>query len=409
MSRTGRILTLVGVVVAVVLLVVAQRRGGDVKRIEIGVVEERVITPTVLASGSLTYQTEVSIRTEVMGRVASLNVKEGDMVKKGDVLLRLDPATLQAQVDALEAGLRQSRLAIERARVAAETIETKWKRYQQLRQSGVIDANTYDEVRSQRDQAQVELKASIENAAQTEAQLAQAREQLAKTVLRAPIDGRVTQLVIKLGETAVPSATSIAGSDLLTIADTSNMYAEVNVNETDVALVVPGQTAKIVPAAFPDESWEGVVETVAVSPRQVQGQGKSYPVKIRLQATPELRFHTGMSCRAEIATRTSDAKPVPAVPVQAVKYEEGETRDEPTRASVFVIEDRRALQRPVEVGIADDAWIAVTKGVSVGERIAIGPVRELRYLRDGDRVEELRQLPDAPGGNAPAPAATADP
>ncbi|MFO7324534.1 MAG: efflux RND transporter periplasmic adaptor subunit [Pseudomonadota bacterium] len=402
MSRTGRILTLVGVAAAIVLLVVVQKRGGDAKRIEVGAVEERVITPTVLASGSLTYQTEISIRTEVMGRVAELLVKEGDMVKRGEVLLRLDPATLQAQVDALEAGLRQSRLAIERARVAAETIETKWRRYQQLRESGVIDANTYDEVRSQRDQARVELNSSMEMASQTEAQLAQAREQLAKTVLRAPIDGRVTQLVIKLGETAVPSATSIAGSDLLTIADTSNMYAEVNVNETDVARVVPGQTARIVPAAFPEESWEGVVETVAVSPRQVQGQGKSYPVKIRLNATPELRFHTGMSCRAEISTRASDARPVTAVPVQAVRYEEGQTRDEPARASVFVIRDGKASQRTVDVGIADDAWIAVTRGVTVGERIAVGPARELRFLRDGDRVVELAAAADAPAGNAPA-------
>jgi HlyD family secretion protein len=361
-------------------------------------VQERVITPTILASGALTYQTEISIRTEVMGRVQQLNVEEGDMVKRGDVLLRLDPATLQTQVDALEAGLRQSRLAIERARVAAETIETKWSRYQQLRESGVIDANTYDEVRSQRDQARVELNSSMEMASQTEAQLNQAREQLAKTVLRAPIDGRVTQLVIKLGETAVPSATSIAGSDLLTIADTSNMYAEVNVNETDVARVVPGQMAKIVPAAFPDESWEGVVETVAVSPRTVQGQGKTYPVKIRLNAAADLKFHTGMSCRAEIATRASDARPVVAVPVQAVKYEDADTRDQPARASVFVIADGRVKQQPVQVGIADDSWIAVTEGLGAGARIATGPARVLRFLRDGDRVEEEA----GPGSNGSA-------
>ncbi len=407
MSRGGKILILVAVVAAIVLLVVVQKRGGEVKRLELATVEERVITPTILASGSLTYQTEISMRSEVMGRVQSLYVKEGDTVKQGDVLLRLDPATLQAQVDALEAGLRQSRLAIERARVGAETIETKWGRYQQLRQSGVIDANTYDEVRSQRDQARVELNSSMEMATQTEAQLNQAREQLAKTVLRAPIDGRVTQLVIEVGETAVPSATSIAGSDLLTIADTSNMYAEVNVNETDVARVVPGQPAKIVPAAFPDESWEGVVETVAVSPRQVQGQGKSYPVKIRLNATADLRFHTGMSCRAEIATRTSDARPVVAVPVQAVRYEEPDNPQQSARASVFVIEDGRAVRRPVEVGIADDAWIAVQGGLAAGARIAIGPARELRFLRDGDAVEALSAAVDGPVA-APAAAGTGE-
>jgi HlyD family secretion protein len=398
MSRGVKILISLVVLAAIVLLVVSQRRGGDIKRVEMTTVQERVITPTILASGALTYQTEISIRTEVMGRVQQLNVEEGDMVKRGDVLLRLDPATLQTQVDALEAGLRQSRLAIERARVAAETIETKWSRYQQLRESGVIDANTYDEVRSQRDQARVELNSSMEMASQTEAQLNQAREQLAKTVLRAPIDGRVTQLVIKLGETAVPSATSIAGSDLLTIADTSNMYAEVNVNETDVARVVPGQMAKIVPAAFPDESWEGVVETVAVSPRTVQGQGKTYPVKIRLNAAADLKFHTGMSCRAEIATRASDARPVVAVPVQAVKYEDADTRDQPARASVFVIADGRVKQQPVQVGIADDSWIAVTEGLGAGARIATGPARVLRFLRDGDRVEEEA----GPGSNGSA-------
>ena len=114
----------------------------------------------------------------------------------------------------------------------------------------------------------------MQQALQTEAQLKQMREQLAKTELRAPIDGRVTQLTIKIGETAVPSVTSIAGSDLLIIADTSNLYAEVNVNETDVARVVPGQEARIVPAAFPDQSWDGTVETVAVSPRQIAGPGQ---------------------------------------------------------------------------------------------------------------------------------------
>ena len=124
--------------------------GGQAKEAEIQTVEERVITPTILASGSLTYQTEIRMVSEVMGRVKSLNVKEGDLVRQGDLLLRLDPATVQAQVDALEAGLRQSKLAIDRQKVASDNLEVKWKRYQQLRESGVIDANTYDEIRAQR-------------------------------------------------------------------------------------------------------------------------------------------------------------------------------------------------------------------------------------------------------------------
>jgi HlyD family secretion protein len=408
MSNRNRILIVVGIVLLLVSSVALKRYGGsDIKAVEVQAVETHVITPTILASGNLTYQTEIRMVSEVMGRVKSLHVKEGDSVQQGDLLVQLDPATVQAQVDQLGASLAQSRLAIDRQRLNAETLETKWKRYQQLRESGVIDANTYDEIRTQRDQAKLELDSSQQMSLQTEAQLKQAREQLAKTELRAPIAGRVTQLTIKSGETAVPSATSIAGSDLLTIADTSNLYAEVNVNETDVARVVPGQRAKIVPAAFPDKSWSGVVETVAVSPRQVQGQGKSYPVKIRLDASTELQFHTGMSCRAEIETRGSDATPVAAVPVQAVRYEEAENRDEPATASVFVVEGDRAREMPIETDIADDTYISVTRGLAAGARIVTGPARTLRFLRDGDRLREVAQVAET--DQAKPAAATAQP
>jgi HlyD family secretion protein len=393
-------------VLIVVPVVLKKTGGGEVKEVEVQTVAQHVITPTILASGNLTYQTEIRMISEVMGRVKSLHVKEGDNVKQGDLLVQLDPATVLAQLDQLGASLAQSKLAIDRQRLNADTLETKWKRYQQLRANGVVDANTFDELSSQRDQAKIELNSSQQMSLQTEAQLKQAREQLAKTELRAPISGRVTQLTIKIGETAVPSATSIAGSDLLTIADTSNLYAEVNVNETDVARVVPGQKAKIVPAAFPDKSWSGTVETVAVSPRNVQGQGKSYPVKIRLDASKELQFHTGMSCRAEIETRGSDATLVVAVPVQAVQYEDS-TNGESQKASVFVVEGDRARRKPVETDIADDTYIAVKKGLEAGARIVTGPARALRFLREGDRLREVAQVEDASKSKAAAKPAEA--
>jgi HlyD family secretion protein len=407
MTSGKKTLLLIALLAAVVAVPVTMqmRKGGEAKEVEVETIEARIISPTILASGSLTYQTEIRIMSEVMGRVKELYVKEGQQVERGDLLLRLDPATVQAQVDRLEAGLQQSKLSIERARVSADTAETKWKRYQQLRESGVIDANTYDEIRTQRDQSRLELNSSEQMSLQTEAQLKQAREQLGKTSLRAPITGRVTQLTIKVGETAVPSATSIAGSDMLTIADTSNLYAEVNVNETDVARVVPGQKARIVPAAFPDKSWSGTVEIVAVSPRNVQGQGKSYPVKIRLDASGDLKFHTGMSCRAEIETRVSDATQAVAVPVQALQYEESKETDEKDQASVFVIDGDHARKHNVETGIADDNYIAITKGVDAGARIVVGPARTLRFLRDKDRVREQK----AESGTTAKPAGDTQP
>jgi HlyD family secretion protein len=384
----GRKWLILGVIAALIAVPVIMRGrgGGDAKEVEIETVGKKVISPTVLASGNLTYQTEIRMVSEVMGRVKELKVKEGDQVKKGDVLLRLDPATVEAQVSQLEAAAQQSRLAIQRTRVQLETLETKLARYEKLRTQGLVDQNTYDDLRSQRDLSRVELSSSEQQLLQTQAQLSQMREQLAKTVLRAPIDGRVTQLTIKIGETAVPSVTSIAGSDLLVVSDTSNLYAEVNVNETDVARISVGQEARIAPAAFPDDVWAGTVETVAVSPRQVAGQGKTYPVKIRLLPGENLKFHTGMSCRAEIVTRLGEASAQVAVPVQAIRYEETPDAGKVAKASVFIVKDGRVTEKTVETGTADDAWIAVTKGVDEGQAIVVGPARILRFLQNGDRV-----------------------
>jgi HlyD family secretion protein len=383
------IFILVGVLALVLTPVVLRlARGGEVKQVEIETVSRKVISPTILASGSLTYQTEIKMVSEVMGRVQELRVKEGDLVQKGDMLLRLDPATSLAEVAQLEALVQQSRYSIERQRVSESTLDTKWKRYQQLREQGVIDANSYDDVRSQRDLARVEVNSSGQALRQTEAQLKQARERLAKTELRSPISGRVTALTIKIGETAVPSVTSIAGSDLMVVADTSNLFAEVNVNETDVARVTVGQEAQIVPAAFPDKAWLGTVETVAVSPRQLVGQSKSYPVRIRLKDSANALFHTGMSCRAEISTRGSDTPATLAVPVQALSYEESTTNTEPAKVSVFVVREGRAVKREVETGTADDSHIEIVKGVEEGASIVVGPARTLRFLRGGDRVAQ---------------------
>ena len=381
---------ILGGLALLVLMPVALKllHGGEIKEVQIEAVSKRTLAPSILASGSLTYQTEVNLVSEVMGRVQEILVKEGDQVRKGQLLLRLDPATSQAQVAQLQAALQQSRLNIERQSVAAATLDARWKRYEKLRAQGMVDANLADDIRSQRDLAQVELQSSEQARRQTGAQLEQAREQLAKTEFRAPLDGRVTALIIKVGETAVPSVTSIAGSNLLTVADTSNLYAEVNVNETDVAHVMVGQQTKIVPAAFPNTSWIGTVESVAVSPRQVAGQSKSYPVKVRLTPSADMQFHTGMSCRAEISTQGSGATPTIAVPVQAVRYEESTDKNEPSKASVIVIRDGRANVQAVETGASDDAYIEITKGIAAGEQVATGPSRVLRFLRAGDRIKQ---------------------
>ena len=390
------------VIAALIAVPVAlkQWRTDDSKTVESESVATHVLAPSILASGTLVYESERKLVSEVIGRVDEVLVREGDQVQAGQLLLRLDPAASLATIARLDAVRGQSALNIERQQVNLRTQEAKWKRYEELRTRNLIDQNTYEEIATQRDLARVELDTSRAMLRQTEAQMKEAREQLAKTEIRSPIAGKVTAIFIETGETAVPSAMSIAGSDLMTVADTGSLYAEVNVDETDVARVGVGQEAKIVPAAFPDRSWTGSVEQVAISPRQNAGQSKSYPVKIRLTATADMQFHPGMSCRAEISTRRENAEKVVAVPVQAVRYEEAEDKQAKAKASVFVIVDGKAKKREVDTGTADDTYIEIARGLKEQEAVVTGPAKTLRFLRDGDRVT----LAAADGEAAAAPA-----
>jgi HlyD family secretion protein len=375
------------VLVIAVPVTMSVLRGGEAKQVEVESVALRAIAPSILASGTLAYESEVHLVPEVVGRVLKLNVKEGDRVKEGDLLIQLDPATSKAEIAQLEAAQRQSRLNIERQKVTLDTQTAKWKRYQTLRTSGIVDANTYEEITSQRDLARVELQTSLEMLGQTQAQLKQARERLAKTEIRAPMSGKVTAVFIKQGETAVPSAMSIAGSDLMVIANTASLYAEVNVDEADVARVNVGQAATIAPAAFPDRNWNGTVEQVAISPKTQAGQSKAYLVRIKLEQQEEQHFRPGMSCRAEISTRLADAAPILAVPVQSVRYEDSDDVNRKSdKATVYVARDGKAQKRDIETGAADDTYIAIVKGVGAGEQVVTGPAKVLRFLHDGDRV-----------------------
>jgi len=384
----------VGAVVALIAIPVVMKltRGDDTKLVVLEDVSSRALTPTVLASGSLTYESQVTLAPEVTGRVKEILVAEGDQVKRDQLLMRLDPAAPRAAIEQSEALVRQARLSIERRKVDYDTQVTKVKRYEALQGQGMVDANSLQQLVSERDLAEVDLRTSREQLSQAEAQLSQAQEQLAKTEIRSPLDGKVTAIYVKVGQTAVPSFSGIAGSTLVDVADTTSIDAEINVDETDIARVRVGAVARVVPAAFPDKTLTGKVDQVAIAPRtQLGGQNKSYPVRIRLENTADVVFHPGMSCRAEVLTAAQDDAKVLAVPVQAVRYEDNpdasnKSQGSKTLASVFVYDNGRAKKRTVTTGTADDSYIAITDGLKPGERIVVGPSKTLLFLLDGEKL-----------------------
>jgi HlyD family secretion protein len=381
----------VGAIVALIALPVVLKlsRGGTEKMVDVEHASLRALTPTVLASGSLTYESLVTMAPEVTGRVTEILVEEGDQVKRDQLLMRLDPRAPRAAIEQSQAQVRQAQLTIERRKVDFETQVAKVKRFEALRGQGMVDTNSLEALVSARDLAEVDLRTSREQLSQALAQLRQAQEQLAKTEIRSPLDGKVTAIYVKVGQTAVPSFSGIAGSTLVDVADTTSIDAEINVDETDIARVRVGAEARVVPAAFPDKTLLGTVDQVAIAPRVQYGQNKSYPVRIRLTNTAGVVFHPGMSCRAEVLTGSQDDARVLAVPVQALRYEDNPDKSakaEKSMASVFIYDAGRAVKRAVSTGTADDSYIAVTSGLKEGEQVIVGPAKTLLFLLDGEKV-----------------------
>lgn len=353
--------------------------------VELMPLAEQEVRPNVLASGTLAFKTEVNLTAEVTARVASILVQEGDIVKEGQLLLRLDPETYNNIIAREEAGVRQNRISIERQRAVVALRKQQYERSQTLAAANLIDKNRLDEDRNQFIVAEADLKSSEEALSRATAVLSDAREQRAKTEIRAPISGRIVSLPIKAGEVAIPSTASLAGAQLMKIADTSAIQAEVKVDEADVAKISLEQKADVFAAAYPDTALPSKVEKIALTPT-IDGQGRSYKVTLAINASPELLLRSGMSARAVIFL--GDGSRELAVPLEAVVTESPEKNV----VNRFVWQNAGGKARKVAIvtGLSDDRWEVIESGVPAGASIIVGPGRILRRLTEGERVTERK-------------------
>jgi len=381
-----KLLVIIGVVVLVVAvpLIQARMRGGASVEVQVEKLEPRVIQSSVLASGKLVHQQEVKLTTEEIGRVTAIYVEEGQKVKRGELVLQIDDQRLKAAVEQQQASVRMQEIAIQRQQLQVENLRTQWDRQRVLNERKLINEDAFTTATNNLKIADVDLMSSKEQLQQARALLDQQEDRLSKTRVYAPIDGTVTTLDIKVGETAIASSTNIPGSSLMTIANPASIQTEVNVDEADIANVEIGQKAQVVAIAYPDQPVEGVVESIAVSAKVATGQqGQSFAIKIRLLEPEKITLRPGMTCRAEIFTATKGG--VLAAPIQAILVDEDLTTDAVTR-DVFVNRNGRAAKTSVEVGIADDTYQEIVSGLKAGDEVVTGPDRVLRALEDGDRI-----------------------
>ncbi|KKN61440.1 hypothetical protein LCGC14_0521910 [marine sediment metagenome] len=366
---------------AFIALIVSKQISGDEKQAEVNIAQVELgdIADSIMASGNLVFNTQVQLRSEVTGRVDKIFVQEGQGVKQGDMLMRLDTTAFESEVTRSKAILRATEIEIKHSRTRLTNLERQLKRQKDLYDVGLGNQESYENIESARDLAKIDIESRIESYNQAQASLQIAQDRLSKSVFRAPMSGLLASVNIKEGETVIAGTTNIIGSDLMLVADPSAILAELRVDETDIASIKLNQKANIYAAAYPNKPFSGTVINIGTSAKNQAGsQGLSFKVKVLLDTT-ERQLYAGMSCRAEIAT--SIAENGLKLPIEAIQKEDDKT---------FVWRlnsDNTVSKIAITVGISSDIEQAITDGLNEGDNIVIGPARPVSLLTEGDVVK----------------------
>ncbi len=378
------------------------------------------LVASVTASGWIRPHKKVDVQADIMGRITSLNVKEGDHVQKGQVLLRIDPTQYEAQVTRARAAVSDAMAREAQAKASMIQADRAFERARLLasHDSMLISRQNVEEAETQ-SRVQRELASSAHyNVEMARASLNETIDQMAKTVLRAPMDGIVTRLKVEEGETAIVGTMNNSGSLLLTVSDLSAMEAVVRVDETDVPNMTLGDSAIIEIDAFPRQKFVGHVSEIshsAVHPQSdatqasgSQGQAVDFEVVVRLDNPPNT-LRPDLSATAEVVT--AKRKQVLTIPIIALTVRDrgatkavpGEDRSTKMAAAdavadmmkqdqegVFVVRKGKAQFVPVSVGIAGKESFEVTRGLAVGDSIVAGPYEIIRTLEDGKSVKQMK-------------------
>ena len=367
-------------IVAFVGLIVSKQVTGDKKQAQVNIaqVEQGNIADSIMASGNLVFNTQVQLRSEVTGRVDKVFVEEGQSVKQGDILMRLDTTAFESEVNRNQAVLRATEIEIKHSQTRLANLERQLKRQKELYDVGLGNQESFENIESARDLAKIDIESRKESYNQAQASLQIAQDRLSKSVFRAPMSGLLASVNIKEGETVIAGTTNIIGSDLMLVADPSAILAELRVDETDIASIKLNQQADIYAAAYPNKPFSGKVINIGTSAKNQPGsQGLSFRVKVLLDPT-DRQLYAGMSCRAEIAT--SIAENGLKLPIEAIQKEEGKT-------FVWRLNSDNTVSKViVSVGISSDIEQAITEGLSKGDNVVIGPARPISKLQEGDVV-----------------------
>ena len=367
------------------------------------------IIEIVTASGKIQPELEVKISPEVSGEIVALDIQEGDAVTEGQLLLRINPDIYEAAVNRTQAAVNSTRSSVAQAKAQFLELDKNHKRNEGLFTKGAISQQEFDASLRAFQVAQLGVESSEFQLKSAQANLKEARDNLNRTTIYSPTSGTVSMLNVEAGERVVGTA-QMAGTELLRVADLTQMEVLVEVNENDIVRVALNDTARIEVDAFLGEQFKGVVTQIANSANLMAAgvdQVTNFEVKVRI--LPESYAHLspkgssisplrpGMTASVEI--ETDKQAQILVVPIQAVTLRDDtasgrsarERREESGRADemevVFLENNGIARIQVVETGIQDDKNIHITSGLEDGQTIIIGPYSAVsKTLNSGDAV-----------------------
>ena len=420
MSKTVKII--IGVVVALLILLVTGSslgwfgKKGNFKEVIVKEVALRDIVETVSATGKIQPEVEVKISSEVSGEILELPFKEGQEVKKGDLLVRVNPDLIQSAVNRSQASYQNVKAGLEQAEANLKQAKADYERSKALFDKGVISKADWDSSIAAYETAVAGKNSAYYNVQSAAATVNEAKDNLNRTTIYAPMSGTISKLDVEEGERVVGTQ-QMAGTEILRVANLNNMEVEVDVNENDIVKVSIGDSTIVEVDAYLKKEFKGVVTEIANSAAGslTADQVTNFKVKVRIleesykdltEGRPEnySPFRPGMTATVDIITKTK--KNAVAVPISAIviktdtsatkkpygskaEFEDDEIQNEEEKFEcVFIDDNGKAKLRVVKTGIQDDSNIEIISGLSKDDKIITGPYNMVsKSLNPGDLLE----------------------
>ncbi len=375
------------------------KTGGDGEAFSWDRVSRGDLRETIQASGEIRAKTRINIGTNVSGEIKEIHVRDGQEVQAGERLVSIDQVRVKQQFFQGEALRDAARKDAARLAAAHRRAQESTRRTEALFAEGLVSDEDYRQAKLTLESAELSYQAAQANVVQNEANVAAMRDGLAKTVIVAPISGRVTGLRAEKGEMAIPGMSNLPGATLMVISDMKELNAEIRVNESEVVRLKLGQTAQVAVESLPSHVFLGKVDEIATAAEQSGQNANLYTVKVALDMSnpAAAMLRPGMSARGIVLT--AHLTNALRVPLQAVLERDGSLEEAlkkglfgpESRSVVMVVKNGRTLERTVETGIANTQFYEIKSGLSEGEKVLTGPSKKLKELKDRTSVTLRRQ------------------